>query len=87
MPRYYFDIREGEHIAPDDEGLELPSIERVQEEATRSPADVARDAVRKNHDGRDTRWQSKSVTTMAATGEVYVRVDRHKQKPVRSRGR
>ena len=33
------------------EGLELPSIERVQEEAARSLADVVRDAVRKNHDG------------------------------------
>jgi hypothetical protein len=36
----------------------LPSIERVQEEAARSLADVAMT-------GRDTRRQSKSVTTMA----------------------
>ena len=36
--RYYFDIREGDDLAPDDEGLELPSIERVQEEAARSLA-------------------------------------------------
>ena len=53
MPRYYFDIREGDDLAPDDEGLELPSIERVQEEAARSLADMARDAVRKPHDGAD----------------------------------
>ena len=51
MPRYYFDIREGNDFAPDDEGLELSSIQAVQEEAARSLADMARDAVRKNHDG------------------------------------
>jgi hypothetical protein len=51
MARYYFDIREGDELAPDEEGLELSSIERVQEEAARSLADMARDAVRKNHDG------------------------------------
>jgi hypothetical protein len=51
MRRYYFDLRDGDDLAPDDEGLELPAIERVQEEAARSLADMARDAVRKNHDG------------------------------------
>jgi hypothetical protein len=50
MPRYYFDLREGDDLAPDEEGLELPSIERVQEEAARSLADLARDAVRRNLD-------------------------------------
>jgi hypothetical protein len=51
MPRYYFDIRDGDDLAPDEEGLDLPSIERVQEEAARSLADMARDAVRRNRDG------------------------------------
>jgi hypothetical protein len=55
MPRYYFDIREGDDLASDDEGLELPSIERVQEEAARSLADMARDAVRSPHNGADHR--------------------------------
>ena len=27
MKRYYFDLREGDDIAPDDEGMELPTIE------------------------------------------------------------
>ena len=51
MSRYYFDIREGDEFAPDDEGLELSTIQAVQEEAARSLADMARDAVRKRHDG------------------------------------
>ena len=45
MRRYYFDIREGDEIFPDEEGLELATIEKVQEEAARSLADMARDAV------------------------------------------
>ncbi|WFU18866.1 hypothetical protein [Bradyrhizobium sp. CB3481] len=50
MPRYYFDIREGDDLAPDEEGLDLPSIELVQEEAARVLADMARDTVRKDRD-------------------------------------
>ena len=46
MKRYYFDIRDGDGFAPDEEGLELPGIEAAQEEAALSLADIARDAVR-----------------------------------------
>jgi len=33
MRRYYFDMLEGDEIARDDEGLELPDLSKVQEEA------------------------------------------------------
>lgn len=46
MRRYYFDIRDGDELVPDEEGTDLPTIERVQEEAARSLADMARDAAR-----------------------------------------
>ncbi|MET4245652.1 hypothetical protein, partial [Bradyrhizobium sp. RT10b] len=36
----------GDEIFPDEEGLEFSTIEKVQEEAARSLADMARDAVR-----------------------------------------
>jgi hypothetical protein len=49
MPRYYFDMREGDEIVPDDEGLELDALETVQEEAARSLADMARDAIRRRN--------------------------------------
>jgi uncharacterized protein DUF6894 len=53
MPRYFFDLREGDESVPDEEGLELSSIERVQEEAARSLADFARDAARRvTQDGK-----------------------------------
>jgi hypothetical protein len=51
MPRYYFDIREGDELAPDEEGMELSSLQAVQEEAARTLADMARDSVRSQHDG------------------------------------
>lgn len=51
MPRYYFDMRHEDEIATDEEGLELPTIESVQEEAARSLADMARDAVQSHRDG------------------------------------
>jgi hypothetical protein len=46
MPRYYFDMREGDEIAPDEEGMELRTLQAVQEEAARALADMARDAIR-----------------------------------------
>ena len=45
MPRYYFDLLEGDLLALDEEGLELSSLRAVQAEAAKSLADMARDAV------------------------------------------
>lgn len=44
MKRYFFDLRDGDELTPDDEGVELSTMEAVQEEAARSLADMARDA-------------------------------------------
>jgi hypothetical protein len=51
MPRYYFDLRQGDQVTLDEEGLELSSLERVQEEAARSLADFTRDNVQRAVDG------------------------------------
>ena len=45
MPRYYFDLLDGDILAVDDEGLELPSLQAAQAEAAKSLADMVRDAV------------------------------------------
>jgi len=45
MTRYYFDLRDGEELAPDEEGLELTSVQAAQIEAAKSLADMVRDAV------------------------------------------
>lgn len=46
MPRYYFDLRDGDYLAPDEEGVDLPDLVAVQNEAARAIADLARDTVR-----------------------------------------
>jgi hypothetical protein len=51
MMRYYFDLRDGNELAPDEEGIELWSRERVEEEATKSLAEFARDAFREHLSG------------------------------------
>ena len=45
MSRYYFDLLDGDILAIDEEGLELPSLQAAQAEAAKSLADMARDAV------------------------------------------
>ena len=43
MPRYYFDVYDGQSHLPDEEGLELDGIESVRSEAIRALPDIARD--------------------------------------------
>jgi hypothetical protein len=45
MSRYYFNLREDDELVPDDEGVELPTIESARDEAIRGLADCARDAI------------------------------------------
>jgi hypothetical protein len=46
MRRYYFDLRDGDALVVDEEGLELLNVEAVQEEAARALAGFAWDAAR-----------------------------------------
>jgi hypothetical protein len=43
MPRYYFNIRNGENFIPDDDGLELPNAATACAEAARTVAEMAKD--------------------------------------------
>ena len=44
--RYYFDFREGDELVVDEEGMELIGIGAAQNEAARSLAGIAWDAMR-----------------------------------------
>ncbi|MHC2618963.1 hypothetical protein ACVIW2_000995 [Bradyrhizobium huanghuaihaiense] len=44
MARYYFDLRDEDELAPDEEGLELSGLRAAQVEAARSLVDMAREA-------------------------------------------
>lgn len=46
MTLYHFDLRDGDEIVPDEEGLELHDLVAVQEEAARALAGLSWDAVR-----------------------------------------
>ncbi|MGH6860208.1 MAG: DUF6894 family protein [Phyllobacterium sp.] len=45
MSRYYFDLDNGDGQTVDQEGLELPSLERASKEASRIVGDLARDEI------------------------------------------
>jgi hypothetical protein len=45
MPRYYFDVHEGDHFVPDEVGLVLPNLETARDQATRALAEIARDTL------------------------------------------
>jgi len=52
MPRYYFDLRDGDDLAADEEGMVFATIDGAQSEAAHSLADMARDAVRRQRGGK-----------------------------------
>jgi len=45
MALYYFDLRDGDELIADEEGLELRDIRAVQQEATRALVDLAGDSM------------------------------------------
>lgn len=51
MRRYFFDFRDGVGIVTDEEGVELPDIGAVEEEAARALGDMARDEIPRPGDG------------------------------------
>jgi hypothetical protein len=66
--RYFFDLREGDQVALDDEGIDFPSVELAQQEATLSLANLARDLVLTN--GRNGITQSMAVNVRDKNGPV-----------------
>ena len=49
MPRFYFDIREGQSFTEDYEGLDYPDVDRAEREACITAAEIGRDALPKGH--------------------------------------
>ena len=51
MPRYYFDMRDGNGVVPDEEGMELTTMKAVQQEAAQALAYMVRDAIGEHPNG------------------------------------
>ena len=45
MPLYYFDVREGDNLNQDTDGLDLPGIKEAREEASMALATMVKDAM------------------------------------------
>jgi hypothetical protein len=45
MPLFYFDVRDGQKLIRDDDGLEFPNIEAARDEATRALGELAKDVL------------------------------------------
>jgi hypothetical protein len=43
LPRFYFDVRDGARVAPDDEGVEFPDLDAAEREAAEAAASISRD--------------------------------------------
>jgi branched-subunit amino acid aminotransferase/4-amino-4-deoxychorismate lyase len=43
MPRYFFDIHDGDHFTPDYVGIELASIQAAKNEAKKALPDIVKD--------------------------------------------
>jgi hypothetical protein len=43
MPQFYFDVREGDHLISDHEGVELDSLDDAEEKAVYAAAQIGQD--------------------------------------------
>jgi hypothetical protein len=68
MPRFFFDIHDGETFTPDREGLELEGLEAAKEEAKKTLSDIVRDEM-PDGDRRDF-----TVDVKNAAGRIVWRV-------------
>ena len=50
MPRYHFDLRDGEAFVLDEEGMELPDIESAQMEAAEFLSDTVKELIMRRSD-------------------------------------
>ena len=78
MMRYFFDIRDGKDLYPDEEGLDLPNQLAAEVEATDALAALARDAADENK-RRDVAIEVRSETTPLFHASLVFQSDGTKQ--------
>ena len=67
MPRYYFDVYDGERSLTDENGMELEDVDASKVEVRQVLADFARDVVRKGS------HQSFAVNVRDEVGQILLR--------------
>ena len=77
MSLFYFDVRKGERLIPDDgDGLELPDLAAVEREATEAATEIARDFLWKAKAGHITVAVRNEQGDQVMTVTVSVLIDR-----------
>jgi hypothetical protein len=79
MPRFYFDVREGERFIPDDEGLEFDSLNAAEHEAASTAAEIGRNLLPKG-DAREVTIELRNEHRQRVL-TVTVRMDIHRVNP------
>ena len=67
MPRFYFNIREGNRLTRDEEGLDLPGLDAAQREAEMSGREILADMLR---DGTPLDGQAVEITNEQGMAEA-----------------
>ena len=67
MPRYFFHLRFGQRVLPDEEGVELPNRTAARDEALA----VVRDLANPEHRGNPRRWASWFLEVTDETGGFF----------------
>lgn len=66
MPRFHFDVVEDGQTLPDDEGLDLLSVDVARLEAARAAAEMLRDRARERVESGDV-----SIVVRDGSGELF----------------
>jgi hypothetical protein len=76
MSRYFFDVREGQKLTPDDDGVEFDSLDAAEHEAVCAAAEIGRDRLPKG-DSREVTVEVKNEHGQRVlTIKVSMEVDR-----------
>ena len=73
MPRFYFDVREGQLFVEDQDGLEFPDIDTAEQEAIQAAASIGKERLPRG----DTRDVTVEVRNERRQRVVTVRVELH----------
>ena len=82
MPLFYFDVREGPKLTPDEDGLEFPDLDAAEREAATAAAEMGRDLLPRG-DARDITVEVRNeYGQQVLTVRVAMEIDRVAPPPV-----
>ena len=81
MPRFYFDVREGRLFVEDQDGLEFPDLDAVEQEAIQAAASMGKDRLPRG-DTRDVTVEVRNERRQRVlTVKVSLEIDRVHPEP------